>query len=257
MEKRLEPWNDFLLEDREGEEWRDVIGFDGYYQVSNHGRVKSLQRYTRNGLKVKEKILKANKNNGTVIMCVDLMRHQYNAGGLVCDAFIRLREDHEWVIHKNKITYDNRLENLKIGTRSESFLLDYKMGIRNEVLSITQRISKDSYEEKFFVYENGHIIEKVCVSCMTQQPAEEFYEWNGIRNKKCKTCIAKRTGILEIGKRKTINDLFLKGLRKCSRCGEVKDLDNSFYKCKTIKDGRSRWCIDCKKNYIKKYNKKI
>ncbi len=26
------------------EEWRDVVGYEGYYQVSNYGRVKSLER---------------------------------------------------------------------------------------------------------------------------------------------------------------------------------------------------------------------
>ena len=30
------------------EEWRDVVGYEGLYQVSNHGRVKSLDRQVRN-----------------------------------------------------------------------------------------------------------------------------------------------------------------------------------------------------------------
>jgi hypothetical protein len=31
------------------EVWKDVVGFEGYYQVSNRGRVKSLSRYISNG----------------------------------------------------------------------------------------------------------------------------------------------------------------------------------------------------------------
>ena len=31
------------------EEWRDIIGYEGLYQVSNLGRVKSLSRYVTRG----------------------------------------------------------------------------------------------------------------------------------------------------------------------------------------------------------------
>jgi hypothetical protein len=29
--------------------WKDVFGYEGYYQVSNLGRIKSLDRYTDGG----------------------------------------------------------------------------------------------------------------------------------------------------------------------------------------------------------------
>lgn len=40
------------LEDLPGEEWRDVVGFEGLYMVSDYGRVKSLDRVIarKNGL---------------------------------------------------------------------------------------------------------------------------------------------------------------------------------------------------------------
>lgn len=34
-----------------GEEWRDVVGFEGLYEVSNKGRVRSLDRMTTRGLR--------------------------------------------------------------------------------------------------------------------------------------------------------------------------------------------------------------
>ena len=33
--------------------WKDVVGYEGYYQVSNLGRVRSLDRIASNGRKIK------------------------------------------------------------------------------------------------------------------------------------------------------------------------------------------------------------
>ena len=38
------PYQNLSLEDMPGEVWRDIPGWDGYYQVSNIGRAKSLDR---------------------------------------------------------------------------------------------------------------------------------------------------------------------------------------------------------------------
>lgn len=40
----LEAYNDFSLENREGEVWKDIYDYEGSYQISNHGRVKSFIR---------------------------------------------------------------------------------------------------------------------------------------------------------------------------------------------------------------------
>ncbi len=51
------------------EEWKDIKGYEGIYQVSNYGRVKSLERDKKGGnqfgeciMHVKEKILKQSQN---------------------------------------------------------------------------------------------------------------------------------------------------------------------------------------------------
>ena len=49
------------LDNLENEEWIDALGFDGIYQVSNYGRVKTLGRWVSNGKSerwVKERIRK-------------------------------------------------------------------------------------------------------------------------------------------------------------------------------------------------------
>ena len=44
--------------------WKDIKGYEGLYQVSNLGRVKSLERYDSYNRKVDEKILKTKENLG-------------------------------------------------------------------------------------------------------------------------------------------------------------------------------------------------
>lgn len=59
------PYGPFL------EEWRDIKDYEGFYQISNYGRIKSLERYfIRNGYKVslKERILRLNKDKGGYIV---------------------------------------------------------------------------------------------------------------------------------------------------------------------------------------------
>ncbi|MGZ8559262.1 MAG: NUMOD4 domain-containing protein [Chitinophagaceae bacterium] len=43
MSKKQYPYQNFSLEDMKGEEWEDVPGLDGYFCVSNYGRVKRME----------------------------------------------------------------------------------------------------------------------------------------------------------------------------------------------------------------------
>ena len=90
--------------------WKDVKGFEGLYQVSNLGRVKSLYR--------KEHILKGLKYNGYV--SVQLCKNhkivsQPKIHDLVVETFVRpFNRQTEECHHKNHIRDDNRLQNLQI-----------------------------------------------------------------------------------------------------------------------------------------------
>ena len=106
--------------------WKDIEGYEGYYQVSNLGNVKSLSRY-KQGVKgtyiSKDIILKPFKNKGgycLVKLCNNSIEKSFQVHRLVAIAFLENNENKEQVNHKNGIKEDNTLINLEWNTRSEN-----------------------------------------------------------------------------------------------------------------------------------------
>mgnify|MGYP003680224073 CR=1 FL=1 len=68
------------IEDLPNEKWVDVIGYDGYYQISNKGRLKSLERITYNNRCLKSKILKIQfrKREVTCKYCIKGVYNNFN-----------------------------------------------------------------------------------------------------------------------------------------------------------------------------------
>jgi hypothetical protein len=116
------------MDDIKVEEWRDVVGYEGYYQVSNLGRIKSLKRIVEriNGWRtVPEKFLSEHKDNSGYLF-VGISKNGKSKSTkihqLVAMAFLGHKPDgHKLVVnHKNFIKTDNRLENLEIVTGREN-----------------------------------------------------------------------------------------------------------------------------------------
>lgn len=98
--------------------WKDIEGYEGYYQVSNLGRVKSLAKTIKRGsnhLTIQERILKQINNGNNYVricLCKDGLKKFY-VHRLVASAFIEKKDHQNQVNHINKITNDNRVENLE------------------------------------------------------------------------------------------------------------------------------------------------
>lgn len=110
------------------EEWRAVIGYEGLYEVSSIGRVRSLDRLhstpSGKGRLYPGKLLSPGIEKRSGYRAMGLYKN--NRGRmvrvhcLVLDAFVGPRQDNQVARHLNGNPADNRLENLAWGTRLEN-----------------------------------------------------------------------------------------------------------------------------------------
>ena len=161
------------LDDLENEEWIDALGFDGIYQVSNYGRVKTLGRWVSNGKSerwVKERIRKLyTGKDGRITM---IFNYQNIATSVNLPAIIyfsfnpekRYLDKTYCVAHINKILNDNCLENLILIKISDSHKIN---NIENLLPHL--KINNDKRKEEYL-----KLTHKTCKTCNEEKEIERF-----------------------------------------------------------------------------------
>jgi len=103
--------------------WKDVPNYEGLYQVSNLGKVKSLERdivHMGNISRIKEKVMKPFINRGGYY-CVKLSKNQkyksFKIHRLVALAFIPNPNNYECINHKDENKKNNVVSNLEWCTK--------------------------------------------------------------------------------------------------------------------------------------------
>lgn len=146
--------------------WKDIHGYNGIYQVSNFGRIRSngfeFKQKVSNGIEVKRyalpKILSQSytvEGYLVVTLLKDRKAKQYKVHRIIADAFIPNPENKPVINHINGVKDDNRLENLEWVTVKENTQHAHSTGLcgRNGKSKFVARLNEDGSIAE--VFESG------------------------------------------------------------------------------------------------------
>lgn len=154
------------------EEWRDIDGYVGLYQVSNIGNVRSVKRNSNLAL--------INRNGyKKVALITNGIRKDCPAHRLVCLAFLPNPENKAFVNHKNGIRDDNRVENLEWCTPKENTAHAYTVLGRKFASGYSVYTTRRAVVKKDI---NGEIVETF------SSIKEAASNHNGARANICRCC---------------------------------------------------------------------
>lgn len=143
--------------------WKDVPGYEGLYQVSNLGEVRSLPRYEKDKnnklYKRKGVILKQSKTTTgywKVELCKNGTRKSLKVHRLVALAFIVNTFNKPFINHKDGNPLNNIVDNLEWCTQSENIQHAHDTGLINNFQN------KLDHNEVIREYLNNSKTEEIC-----------------------------------------------------------------------------------------------
>lgn len=186
--------------------WKDIPGYEGEYQASDRGRIRSKDKIIKSscrngGSRLRQgKILKLNKKkDGYLDACLskDGVVKTHKAHRLIAMAFLERPEGKNYINHKNLNKTDNRVTNLEWVTASENskHAIDSKafipIGIKNrkEIVCVeTGQRFESSYKAAEWLndLEYGNSKDTPCMSrriracCTGRQSTAYGYKWRDI-----------------------------------------------------------------------------
>lgn len=131
------------------EQWKDIPNYEGLYQVSNLGRIKSLYNYKRDNTN----ILVPHLKRGYLVIGLrkNGIRKWHSIHRLVAMAFIDNKDNKPQVNHKDENKLNNRVDNLEWCTAS----YNNNYGTRQERVSNTNKL-----RQKVYMYDlDGNLID--------------------------------------------------------------------------------------------------
>ena len=121
------------------EVWKPIFGYEGIYEVSNCGNVRSIDRIDFAGRRLKGKVFStsANKNYITCVLTKYGKHRTFRIHQLVAEAFIPNPEGKPCINHKDGNKQNNCVENLEWCTLSENMKHAYKVGLATPIRKLS------------------------------------------------------------------------------------------------------------------------
>lgn len=117
-------------------EWRDIPGYEGYYQASNLGDIRSLDRKVITGnqtKRIKGVVLKPHRQKNRYLH-LELSKYGYTKDvlihRLVAQAFIPNPENKPQVNHIDGVKVNNKVRNLEWCTNKENHIEASRLGLK-------------------------------------------------------------------------------------------------------------------------------
>lgn len=127
------------LEDLDGEVWKEIPHYEGFYEASNMGRIKSKERHVGNYYVRESIVMQYVKQRYFYVNLSKAGQHKtLRVHRLIALAFLPNPDNLPEVNHKDENTLNNRIENLE--WCNKSYNLDY--GTRIERARDTRRCAK-------------------------------------------------------------------------------------------------------------------
>jgi hypothetical protein len=181
----------------EGEEWRDVVGYEGLYMVSSFGRIASLTKEVSNryGTRIIPcKILSpcvSTEGYCKVILCLNAnSRKHVKVHRLVAEAFIPNNENKPQIDHIDRNKQNNNVSNLRWCTLSENMhnpltiehCRNLNLGrvyptLRKPVVSIKNGVVVKQYGSIQEAVDDGFKRCGVSNCCAGRNPTHYGYKW--------------------------------------------------------------------------------
>jgi len=137
------------------EEWRDIKGWEGSYQASNFGRIRSVDRFVKDKKdfqkKIKGKII--NPSMGThgylsISLYNNGISKTYTVHKIIAITFIEPIRGKNFINHIDGNKINNHLSNLEHVTRSENDKHAFKIGLKTPNRGMLGKFGKDNYGSK-------------------------------------------------------------------------------------------------------------
>lgn len=194
------------------EQWKDIPGYEGYYQASNHGRVRSVDRVTRaklNGTRVTRGRMSNYKmrpsGHHAVSLSVEGKASWVFVHRLIYMAFMGPIPDGHDVHHINEIKTDNHVGNLVAMSHSDHMTYhstSEKCPVRGERNSHNV-LSREQVLEVVGLLDNStlsqqEIAERYGVNARTVNCINTGTSWNWLTSRRSMPTISRRSRNLKL-----------------------------------------------------------